>query len=96
MKPFHVLLRETRRSVGITQRDLARLAHVSRSSLLAYELRRRHPTRETLCRVLDSLAVEGNAVHNLATHDPTLEDVFVAIVGRGIEEEATPGEAGAA
>jgi ABC-2 type transport system ATP-binding protein len=46
--------------------------------------------------ILDSLAVEGNAVHNLATHDPTLEDVFVAIVGRGIEEEATPGEEGAA
>ena len=37
--------------------------------------------------ILDSLAVEGSAVHNLATHDPTLEDVFVAIVGRGIEED---------
>lgn len=58
MKRFHVLLRETRRSIGITQRDLARLAHVSRSSLLAYELQRRHPTRETLSRVLDSLAVD--------------------------------------
>ncbi|MGH7726786.1 MAG: DUF4162 domain-containing protein, partial [Candidatus Eiseniibacteriota bacterium] len=43
-------------------------------------------------QVLDSLAVEGNAVHNLSTHDPSLEDVFVAIVGRGIEEpERTEG-----
>ena len=58
MKRFHVLLRETRRSVGITQRELARLAHVSRSSLLAYELQRRHPTRETLSRVLDSLGID--------------------------------------
>jgi transcriptional regulator with XRE-family HTH domain len=58
LERFHVLLREARRSVGITQRDLARLAHVSRSSLLAYELQRRHPTRETLSRVLDALGVD--------------------------------------
>ena len=38
--------------------------------------------------VLDSLMVEGRAVHNLSTHDPSLEDVFVAIVGRGLDEEA--------
>jgi len=37
-------------------------------------------------RVLDSLIVEGFAVQNLSTHDPSLEDVFVAIVGRGLEE----------
>ena len=36
--------------------------------------------------VLDSLIVEGFSVHNLSTHDPSLEDVFVAIVGRGLEE----------
>jgi len=37
--------------------------------------------------VLDSLMVEGRTVHNLSTHDPSLEDVFVAIVGRGLDEE---------
>jgi ABC-2 type transport system ATP-binding protein len=36
--------------------------------------------------VLDVLTVEGRTVHNLSTHDPSLEDVFVAIVGRGLEE----------
>jgi len=35
---------------------------------------------------LDVLTVEGRTVHNLSTHDPSLEDVFVAIVGRGLEE----------
>ena len=37
--------------------------------------------------VLDSLMVEGRTVHNLSTHDPSLEDVFVAIVGRGLNED---------
>ncbi|MEP7028708.1 MAG: ABC transporter ATP-binding protein [Candidatus Eisenbacteria bacterium] len=40
--------------------------------------------------VLDSLMVEGRAVHNLSTHDPSLEDVFVAIVGRGLDETVAP------
>ncbi len=35
---------------------------------------------------LDVLGVEGRTIHNLSTHDPSLEDVFVAIVGRGLEE----------
>jgi len=35
---------------------------------------------------LDVLTVEGRTIHNLSTHDPSLEDVFVAIVGRGLEE----------
>jgi ABC-2 type transport system ATP-binding protein len=46
-------------------------------------------------RVLDSLAVEGSAVHNLSTHDPSLEDVFVAIVGRGFEESEREARAAA-
>jgi len=35
---------------------------------------------------LDVLTIEGRTIHNLSTHDPSLEDVFVAIVGRGLEE----------
>jgi ABC-2 type transport system ATP-binding protein len=50
--------------------------------------------------VLDVLGVEGRTVHNLSTHDATLEDVFVAIVGKGLEEieaeEARRREEGAA
>ena len=50
--------------------------------------------------VLDVLMVEGRTVHNLSTHDPSLEDVFVAIVGRGLDEieadEARRRAAGAA
>jgi ABC-2 type transport system ATP-binding protein len=45
--------------------------------------------------VLDSLLVEGFTVHNLSTHDPSLEDVFVAIVGRGIEDDAAVAAASA-
>jgi ABC-2 type transport system ATP-binding protein len=44
--------------------------------------------------VLDSLISEGKVVHNLSTHDPSLEDVFVAIVGRGLDEAS--GDGGAA
>jgi ABC-2 type transport system ATP-binding protein len=43
--------------------------------------------------VLDSLISEGKTVHNLSTHDPSLEDVFVAIVGRGLDEAAEGGGA---
>jgi ABC-2 type transport system ATP-binding protein len=46
--------------------------------------------------VLDSLMVEGRVVHNLSTHDPSLEDVFVAIVGRGLDEATAPAEDGGA
>ena len=46
--------------------------------------------------VMDSLMVEGRVVHNLSTHDPSLEDVFVAIVGRGLDESDAPRDGGAA
>ncbi len=84
MKRFHVLLRETRRSIGITQRDLARRAHVSRSSLLAYELQRRHPTRDTLCRVLDSLGIDAQRRNEL------LAAAGYAIEDAGVRFHANP------
>jgi ABC-2 type transport system ATP-binding protein len=39
-----------------------------------------------LAEVLELLSVRRVVVHTLRTHEPSLEDVFVAIVGRGIEE----------
>ncbi len=46
---------------------------------------------DRLGRVLELLARRGVTLVNLSTHEPSLEDVFVAIVGRGLEEpEAEP------
>ena len=42
-------------------------------------------------RVLELLSWRGVAVVNLTTHDPSLEDVFVAIVGHGIEVDEREG-----
>jgi ABC-2 type transport system ATP-binding protein len=39
-----------------------------------------------LASVLEVLSARGIALVNLSTHEPSLEDVFVAIVGRGLEE----------
>ncbi len=36
--------------------------------------------------LLERLTRGGHAVHNLSTHDPSLEDVFVAIVGRSMDD----------
>ena len=48
-------------------------------------------------QILELLSWRGVEVVNLSTHDPSLEDVFVAIVGHGIEEEEqeTPSETSA-
>jgi ABC-2 type transport system ATP-binding protein len=43
---------------------------------------------DRLGRVLDLLARRGTALINLTTHEPSLEDVFVAIVGRGLEDDS--------
>jgi ABC-2 type transport system ATP-binding protein len=42
-------------------------------------------------RVLELLSWRGVPVVNLSTHDPSLEDVFVAIVGHGIEVDEREG-----
>jgi len=89
VEQFHVLLRQARRSVGITQRDLARLAHVSRSSLLAYELQRRHPTRDTLCRVLDSLGIDLHRRNELlAAAGYAIEDSVAIVRSNPLDFEA--------
>jgi hypothetical protein len=36
--------------------------------------------------VLRQLEAQGARVDGVATHETTLEDVFIAIVGRGLEE----------
>jgi ABC-2 type transport system ATP-binding protein len=41
-----------------------------------------------MAQVLELLSWRGIVPVNLTTHDPSLEDVFVAIVGRGLEEES--------
>jgi len=40
-----------------------------------------------MAQVLELLSWRGVVPVNLTTHDPSLEDVFVAIVGRGLEEQ---------
>jgi ABC-2 type transport system ATP-binding protein len=44
------------------------------------------PEGERLGRLLELLSRRGVPLINVTTHEPSLEDVFVAIVGRGLDE----------
>lgn len=58
MQAWNLELRTLRKSAGLTVGELARLAHMSEASVRAYELGRRHPTREHLLRLLTCLRVD--------------------------------------
>ncbi len=55
MADWTTQLREARRDLGLSHEELAERAGMSAASLKAYELGRRHPTREHLCRLLRAL-----------------------------------------
>jgi ABC-2 type transport system ATP-binding protein len=58
-------------------------------------LRFRLPPGRALADVLRELEAAALRVEAIATRETSLEDVFVALVGRGLEESDEPGEAGA-
>lgn len=64
------LLRDARRSAGLTQAELARLSGTSQATLSAYEHGRKVPSASTLGRVL------GAAGHRLTTTPATRRVVF--------------------
>jgi ABC-2 type transport system ATP-binding protein len=55
-------------------------------------LKFRLPPERALLDVLRDLARAGIAVGGIATRETSLEDVFVTLVGRGIEEADEPAE----
>lgn len=55
MADWNTQLREARRNLGLTHEELAKRAGMSAASLRAYELGRRHPTREHLSSLLRAL-----------------------------------------
>jgi len=55
MADWNTQLREARRSLGLSHEELAKRAGMSAASLRAYELGRRHPTREHLSSLLRAM-----------------------------------------
>jgi ABC-2 type transport system ATP-binding protein len=53
-------------------------------------LKFRLPPDASLVEVLGRLAARGVAVEGVATRETTLEDVFIAVVGRGLEDAEAP------
>ena len=53
-------------------------------------LKFRLPEGRALGDVLRALEAGGYAVHAVATRETSLEDAFIAIVGRGIDEHTSP------
>jgi ABC-2 type transport system ATP-binding protein len=54
-------------------------------------LKFRLPSERTLVEVLHTLEEQGFRVDGIATRETTLEDVFIAIVGRGLEDTGSEG-----
>ncbi|MBI5285025.1 MAG: helix-turn-helix domain-containing protein [Chloroflexi bacterium] len=61
MEEWFVQLTRARNLLGVSQVDLAARSHVSLSSIKAYELGRRHPSRPYLTAILDALKIERGA-----------------------------------
>ncbi len=58
MAEWYTQLTAVRVRLGVTKADLAARAHVSESSLKAYESGRRHPSRHYLKAIMDALKVD--------------------------------------
>jgi hypothetical protein len=59
-------------------------------------LKFRLPPGGSLADVLRGLEARGARIEAIATRETSLEDVFVALVGRGLEESDEPEDAQAA
>jgi transcriptional regulator with XRE-family HTH domain len=81
MVTWNVQLRELRRGRSLSTSDLSSLSGISQASIHSYELDRRRPTRERLCRLLDSLAAD-TLTRNVILTDAGFAS---AIVGRYAE-----------
>ena len=58
MADWYVLLRGARRDLGLRRAELAGRAGISEASVRAYEMGRRHPTREHLAEMLTCLRLD--------------------------------------
>ena len=55
---FYTIIRQWRKTLGITQEDVADVSQVSLSFLKMLEKGKANPSVETLVRILDSLGLE--------------------------------------
>lgn len=55
---FYTIIRQRRKTLGITQEDVADVSQVSLSFLKMLEKGKANPSVETLVRILDSLGLE--------------------------------------
>jgi transcriptional regulator with XRE-family HTH domain len=58
MATWNLQLRELRRGRNVSTSDLSSSSGISQASIHSYELGRRHPTREHLCRLLECLGAD--------------------------------------
>jgi transcriptional regulator with XRE-family HTH domain len=65
MADWYVLLRAARRDLGLSPANLAVRAGISEASVRAYEMGRRHPTRERLAALLTCLRIDRRSRNDM-------------------------------
>lgn len=81
------LIREQRKRKSMTQKQLAEAVGVSTPSIRLYELGKRTPGEEMLCKIADALEISPEALHpyNVASAREVLEMLFRMEEDYGIE-----------
>src|SRR2546430_422316 len=67
MPRWNELLKQARTAARVSRPALAALSSVSQDTIFSYESGRRHPTRETLLQLTQSLRLDGASVNAILT-----------------------------
>lgn len=74
------LIKEIRKEKGLTQKELAKKAHISEVSVVNYEKDKRRPQTDILIRILKALGVNGESLYtdysNIIPYFDTIKDYF--------------------
>ncbi len=88
MADWNKRLRAARRDLGLSPGDLATRVGLSEASVRAYEMGRRHPTREHLARILESLRVDRQSRNEIFLGAGLAPDALEAPGGSMTRREA--------
>lgn len=80
MKNFAKKMRECRINLDITQKELAKMTHLSPATISAYENEVKTPTLDSAIAIADVLGISLDDLRDSAPHCITYADVFEAMI----------------
>lgn len=72
-----MIIRELRKSKGISQKEMAELLEISRSTYTRYESGLRNPDVNTLIKIAKIFKVSTDYILGIENNEPILEDIMM-------------------